>query len=227
MKKALRYFSTFELVLWLSSLAMILLSFLLFDRANYMALIASLVGATSLIYCAKGNPLGQLLMIAFSLLYGFISLTFAYYGEMITYLGMTLPMATVALISWMKNPYKGNRSEVRVSSVGKGELVRLLLMTAAITVVFYFILKYFGTANLLPSTFSVSTSFFAAYLSYRRSPYFAAAYAANDLVLIVLWTLASITDIHYISVAVCFVAFLFNDVYGFVNWRRMEKRQSK
>lgn len=41
------------------------------------------------------------LMIVFSLLYGVISYTCAYYGEMITYLGMTAPMALFALISFL------------------------------------------------------------------------------------------------------------------------------
>lgn len=79
---------------------------------------ASLVGVTSLIFNAKGNPFGQFLMVVFSLLYGIISFTFAYYGEMITYLGMTMPMAIFALISWLKNPYNGNKSEVKVNLRG-------------------------------------------------------------------------------------------------------------
>lgn len=53
------------------------------------------------------------------------------------------------------------------------------------------------------------------------------AYAANDMVLIALWILASAEDIRYISVVVCFVAFLVNDSYGFVSWRRMELRQAR
>ena len=65
----------------------------------------------------------------------------------------------------------------------------------------------------------------AVYLTFRRSPYFALAYAMNDIVLIVLWVLASVLDIRYISVVVCFVAFLFNDIYGFISWHRMKKRQ--
>ena len=76
-----------------------------------------------------------------------------------------------------------------------------------------------------PSTVSVATSFAAAYLTFKRSPYFALVYAANDVVLIVLWVLASLADIHYLSVVVCFVAFLFNDLYGFVSWQRMKARQ--
>lgn len=71
----------------------------------------------------------------------------------------------------------------------------------------------------------MATSFLAVYLTFRRSPYFALAYAANDVVLIILWTLAAREDISYLSVIICFVLFLVNDLYGYVSWKRMEKRQ--
>ena len=227
MKKKLDYFTHTELALWLISVFLIIISFSIFDRENHLTLLASLIGVTSLIFNAKGNPFGQLLMVIFSLLYGVISYTFSYYGEMITYLGMTMPMAVFALISWLRNPYKGNRAEVKVNSIGKAEQSFMWLATIAVTVAFYFILEHFGTANIIPSTLSVTTSFLAVYLTFRRSPYFALAYAANDIVLIVLWVMASITDIRYISVVVCFVAFLFNDIYGFISWQRMKKRQCR
>ena len=221
------YFSKKELTLWISSVILIVVSFCLFDRENYLTLTASLIGVTSLIFNAKGNPFGQFLMVLFSLIYGVISFTFAYYGEMITYLGMTLPMSVFALISWLKNPYNGNKAEVKVNRISKKEHIFMWILTVAITVGFYFILNTLHTANIVPSTISVATSFLAVYLSFRRSPYFALAYAANDIVLIVLWVLASITDIRYISVVVCFAAFFVNDMYGFVNWRKMEKKQNQ
>ncbi len=227
MRKLFNYFSKFEIGLWTFSILLIILSFLFFDRMNYLTLIASVIGVTSLIFNAKGNPFGQVLMIIFSLLYGIISYTFAYYGEMITYLGMTMPMAVFALISWLQNPYKENKAEVKVNSISKKEHIFMWILTLIITAVFYFILKYFNTANIIPSTLSVTTSFLAVYLTFRRSPFFALAYASNDVVLIVLWVWASITDIHYISVAVCFVAFLLNDIYGFISWQKMKKRQSE
>lgn len=223
--KLIKYFSKFELSLWLSSLVLILISYFLFDRSSTLTLIASLLGATSLIFCAKGNPFGQLLMVIFSILYGYISISFAYYGEMITYVGMSGPMALYALISWLKNPYKGNKSEVQVNRLKGRDITFMSFFALLVTVIFYFILKHFNTANLLPSTLSVTTSFAAVYLSARRSPYFALVYALNDLVLIVLWVLASIEDPSYISVVVCFVMFLANDSYSFYNWRRMQKRQ--
>jgi len=190
-------------------------------------LFASLIGVTSLIFNAKGNPLGQLLMIIFSLLYGIISYTFSYYGEMITYLGMTMPMAVFAFVSWLKNPYNGNRAEVKVNTISKKEILFMLLITIAVTVVFYFILDFFNTSYIVPSTLSVTTSFIAVYLTFRRSPYFALVYAANDIVLIVLWILASMHEIYYISVVVCFIAFLVNDIYGYVSWVKMKNRQNK
>ena len=225
MRRLLSYFSKVEIALWVSSVFLIIISFWAFDRVNDLTLAASLIGVTSLIFNAKGNPFGQVLMILFSLLYGVISYRFAYYGEMITYLGMTMPMAVFALVSWLRNPYKGNRAEVKVNGIGKGEWALMWLAAALVTLLFYFILAHFHTANLLPSTLSVTTSFVAVYLTFRRCPQFALAYAANDAVLIVLWVSASFADIHYVSVAVCFVAFLFNDIYGYVSWQRMKKRQ--
>ena len=192
-----------------------------------MVLCASLLGVTSLIFNAKGNPFGQFLMVIFSLLYGFISYTFSYYGEMITYLGMTMPMAFFTLVSWLKNPYNGNKAEVKVNSISKKEHAFMWISTLIVTVVFYFILTYFNTANIVPSTLSVTTSFVAVYLTFRRSPYFAIAYALNDIVLIILWILASFSDIKYVSVVFCFVAFLFNDIYGFISWKKMKERQNK
>lgn len=139
---------------------------------------------------------------------------------------MTLPMAVFALVSWLKNPYKDNHAEVKVNTISKKETIFMFVLTLGVTILFYFILDAFGTANLLVSTFSITTSFLAVYLTFRRSPYFALAYAANDVVLIILWILASLQTIKYLSVVVCFIAFLFNDIYGFISWQRMKKRQS-
>lgn len=221
----LEYFTKGEIALWCISVALIVSSFFIFDRENYLTLIASLIGVTSLIFNAKGNPFGQFFMVVFSILYGIISFTFAYYGEMITYLGMTAPMAIFALISWLRNPYNGNKAEVKVNRLKFKEIILMIILTAIITLIFYYILAVFHTANLILSTISITTSFLAVYLTFRRSAFYAIGYAANDIVLIVLWGLATIYDISYMSVAICFVVFFVNDIYGFINWSRMQKRQ--
>lgn len=226
-KKLLNYFNLTEKLIWSISVIVIIVSFFLFENDGYLTLVASLIGVTSLIFCAKGNPFGQFLMIIFAIIYSIISFSFQYYGEMLTYLGMSLPMAIFSLVSWLRNPFNENKSEVRVNKITRKEVAFMTALTLFVTVAFCFILEYFNTANLIPSTFSVSTSFLAAYLTFRRSPYFALAYASNDIVLIVLWVLASFKDISYISVVICFVVFLVNDLYGFISWLKMMKRQEK
>lgn len=61
----LNYFTKTEWALWLSSVLAILISALLFGKQAPLALIASLIGVTSLIFSAKANPIGQGLVIIF------------------------------------------------------------------------------------------------------------------------------------------------------------------
>ncbi len=217
--------SAIDMIIWISSATAVVLAFCIFDRKNYLNLIAALLGVTSLILSAKGNPISQVLIIIFSILYGLISYQCAYYGEMLTYIGMTAPMAVIALISWLRHPYKGNHHEVAVNQLRKREIPLIVVLTVLVTAAFYPLLAYFHTANLIPSTISIATSFLAVYLTFRRSPYFALAYAANDIVLMVLWISASFKDISYLSVVICFAAFLINDIWGFISWAHMKKRQ--
>lgn len=214
----------FELTLWITSLAVVTASYLIVNTSDILPLCASLIGVTALIFVAKGRSIGQLLTIVFSVFYGIISIKNQYYGEMITYLGMSAPMALVALISWIKNPYK-NTAEVKVNSLSRKQLTLMSVSCVAVTIAFYFILRALGNASLLFSTLSVTTSFLASYLTALRSPYYALAYSANDIVLIILWIVASMENPEYVPMIACFVMFLANDLYGFYNWRKMKKRQ--
>ena len=214
----------FEWCLWLTSVAVVAGTYIGFQSGDALNLIASLIGVTALIFVAKGHVLGQALTIVFAVFYGAISVAVRYYGEAITYLGMTAPMAAVALITWLRHPYQDS-AEVAVRRLTKAQCAVMLLLTALVTAAFYFILRALGNAALAVSTLSITTSFLASYLTAMRSPYYALAYAANDLVLIALWVIASLADIASVPMVACFVMFLANDVYGFISWKRMEKRQ--
>lgn len=216
----------FEWTLWISSLSVILVSSLFSGPEGLLSGIASLIGVTALIFVAKGMVLGQVMIIIFAVFYGIISFAFNYYGEVITYLGMSAPMALLALIFWIKNPF-GDTGEVKVRKQLTFKQILIGICGALlVTLVFYFILKELGNASLMISTFSVTTSFIASYLVFLRSPYYALAYAVNDIVLIVLWIIAATKDISCLSMILCFIMFFINDLYGFYNWRRMQKKQS-
>lgn len=225
MKRLFTYFSKFEWGILLGSYLLIALSFFLFDRENALGILAPILGVSAIMLGAKGNFIGQILMIIFSIFYAIVSFREAYYGEVITYACMTLPMSVYAIVCWLRNPFRGQKTQVKVGRVTRREAGFLFLLTAAVTLIFYFILGAMGTADLFVSTVSVSTSFAAVYLTARRSPFFAIAYAANDLVLIILWIIASLRDASSLSIVACFAAFLLNDGYEFFSWRHMERRQ--
>ncbi len=79
MKQAFSYFSPFERGLWLGSVAIIIASFLLGGQFDALYCFTTLLGVTALVFLAKGNVIGQVLIVIFSLLYGYI-----YFGLPIT-----------------------------------------------------------------------------------------------------------------------------------------------
>ena len=225
MKNPFKTLTRFELALWITSLSVIAGSAAVAGD-GWLSTAASLVGVTALIFVAKGMVLGQVLTVVFAIFYGIVSFYLRYYGEMITYLLMTAPMAVVAIVTWLRHPYRDS-DEVEVAPMSRAKWLLLAVSTAAVTFVFYFILRAMGNASLAVSTLSIATSFAASALTFLRSEYYAAAYAANDIVLIILWVIAAIGDISYLPMVFCFVMFFANDLYGFVNWRRMKRKQEK
>lgn len=185
-----------ERLLWGGSLLVLTVVFYGFSRSTRMAWAASLVGASTLIFCARTEPVGQALMIGFSILYGILSFRCAYYGEMITYLGMSGPMAALSMVSWLLHPFEKGKSQVQIERLSLNKIVCLFFFSLLVTGIFYVVLKELNTAHLKWSTISVFTSFAAVLLTFWRSPYYALGYAANDL-------------------------------YGFCNWRKMEKIQQE
>lgn len=223
-KNPFRDLTKFELTLWITSICVIAGSYILSGSKDMLTVIASLIGVTALIFVAKGYVIGQVLTVVFAVFYGIISFYLRYYGEMITYLGMSAPIAMLTVIEWIRHPYKGT-NEVQVSTLSRTRIAVMAAGATIVTAAFYFILRALGNASLIPSTISVTTSFLASYLTFCRSPYYALAYAANDIVLIALWVIASVSDLSYIPMVLCFVMFLVNDMYGFFNWKQMQKRQ--
>ena len=223
-KKLFASLSIFERVLYIFSVTLVVLSFIISPEKSVLSLIASLVGVTALIFIAKGYVIGQVLIIIFALLYGVVSFMQGYYGEVMTYGFMSAPMAVVSIISWLKHPYEGSKT-VKVNKLKWYHLVIMVVLTAIVTVTFYFILGALGTASIYVSTLSVATTFASVYLTFLRSPYYAIGYFFNDIVLITLWIIASIKDPSRISMVICFAVFMANDLNGFISWKRMQKRQ--
>lgn len=206
MNNPIRNLSRREWLLWIGSLTIVAVSNILSQDEDWLTLVAAMVGVTSLVFAAKGNVWAQILMIIFSVLYGIISYRFRYWGEMITYLGMSMLMAIWLTITWIKNPSKENGNEVAIRKLNCKHSI-LLVFSVLLLQVDFIVLQALNTPNIVFSTISVTTSFLAAALTMLRSSYYALGYASNDIVLIVLWGLASIENPAYIPVIVNFAIF--------------------
>lgn len=217
--------SLFEKILWALSALGVTFLFFLVPEKNPLTLVATLFGVTSLIFTAKGHVSGQILALVFCVLYAAVSLTFRYYGEAITYMLMTFPSDLVSTIVWLKNPAENGKREVKIEHLNVKKSFITLFLTAAATFIFYFVLKALGTANLGISTVSISTSMIASIFTIMRLPYYALGYTANDIVLILMWILASVENSVYVPMVLNFVIFLINDLYGFVSWKKIRRSQ--
>ncbi len=218
-------FNIFDLVLWIFSVSAIIIPCFFFD-VDILSTISAIIGVTGLIMVAKGLPIGQILLVIFSILYAIKSFQIGYYGEMITYLFMSMPVALVTAVIWYKNPFEKGKPQVKVATLKKSTCVIFCVLAVATTIAFFFILKYFNTPNLIVCTISVLTSFFGAGLLLLRTPFYAIGYACNDIVLIILWTLTCISDITVLPMIICFTVFCMSDLYGFVCWIKMKKYQT-
>ena len=224
-RESVRQLKIGEKLLWLFSVMGITLSFFIMRNTDYLTLIDSLIGVSALIFVAKGNVIGQVMTVIFGVFYGIISAQYHYWSEVITYLGMTAPIALGAVVTWLRHPYE--KGEVKVREMKRRDWVILALLTIAVTILFYFVLRWLDTPNIVFSTISIATSFSASALVLLRSEYYGIFYGMNDVVLIVLWTLASIENINYFPMVLCFVIFLINDLYGFYNWQKIKRRQNR
>ena len=69
-----------ERVLWLVSMAVVALASVLGGQTTAAGVLGPVIGVTALIYIARGAVLGQVLMVVFSLVYGYLSFQCQYYG---------------------------------------------------------------------------------------------------------------------------------------------------
>ncbi len=225
MKNPFKGFTIQEWIIYLSSLIIVLVSNFIGGQVDLINLLCTVMGVTALIFIAKGNVIGQMISVVFGVLYSITAIKYRYYSEIITYLGMTAPLALISIFTWIKNPYKKGENVVKIRLLTLNEGLFLTGLTLVVTTIFFFVLKHLETPNLFVGTVSIATSFVASYLMVRRISYYAIAFMCNDVVLIVLWVLASFDDLTYLSMVACFLTFLVNDLYAFTRWKIREKKQ--
>lgn len=193
-------------------------------KATWVDLGFTLLYFWTAILLAKGKFACYIIGIISTFFYAYDSFINVYYGEVIISMCCTLPLMIVGLVNWIKHQDKDNT--VIIKDVSKKELIVLLTSQAILFMGYYYMLKAFNTNNLLISTISIVVSVIASYLTARRSEHGFIGFIINDVVLIGLWGLPIIQgNLSIMTVELCPVLLLINDIYGVYNWRRIKSEQ--
>lgn len=226
MKNLFKNWNWFEIVFLGLSLVGLSFCFAFTPDRNWFSYIVSIVGVVSVLTVAKGLIIAPFINIGYNILYAIISIFQHFYGEAIIYIGLMIPISVASIISWLKNKNKENQSVVEINKIHGMEYLYLFIGALMATVAFYFILKALNTSELIISTISLITSVVASYLMLRRCSYYALGFVANDIVLIVLWSMVVVNSgIQFLPSVISFCIFLINDIYGFIHWKIEEKKQ--
>ena len=225
MLKFLKKWSMFEIILLVSSVLITVMFGIIF-KSDILTVVTSLVGILCALLLAKGLVSGQLVGIAIVILYSLVSYKNGFYGEMIIYIGIMLPMYVWGIFEWIKHKNSKTNS-IEVNEISKKEWAIVSFIAVILFVVFYFLLKKLRTSELIVSTLSVVDNLFAVYLLARRSKYGFVSYIVNDLILILLWGIPVIQgNLLLLPMLMNPVVNLVNDSYGVINWTKLQKEQS-
>lgn len=214
----------FEKFLLFASIILVALVGIIF-KSDLLTTICSIVGIITALLLAKGKNLGQIVGLLIVALYSIVSFKNKFYGEVIIYLCIMLPMYIIGIISWLKHQNKETNT-VEVNSIKTKEWIIVSIVSLIAFISIYFLLKLFNTNQLFISSLSVIDSLFAIYLGIRRSKYSFYFYVVNDLILILLWGIPVISG-SLILLPMVFnpIINFINDVYGIYNWKKLEKIQ--
>lgn len=220
----LKEWTKLEKILLLSSIITVSLVGIIF-KSDILTTICSIVGIITALLLAKGKNLGQVFGLFIVALYSIVSFKNGFYGEVIIYLFIMLPMYIMGIISWIKHQNEETNT-VEVNKIKTKEWIIISIIGVIVFVGIYCLLKVFDTKELFISSLSVIDSLFAIYLGIRRSKFSFYFYVINDIILILLWGIPVVKG-SLILLPMVFnpLINLINDMYGIYNWKRLENEQ--
>ncbi len=222
--KLFKDWTNFEKILLFGSIVIVSIVGIAF-KSDVLTVSCSIVGIITVLLLAKGKNLGQVFGLLITILYSIVSYKNKYYGEVLIYALLMLPMYVIGIISWISHKNEKTNS-VEINSIKRKEWVIVSFIFVGVFVGIYYLLKVFNTNELIVSTISVLASLFAVYLQIRRSKYSFGFYLINDIILMFLWGIPVLHG-NYILVPMLLnptINFI-NDAYGFYNWKMTEKIQ--
>lgn len=219
MNKILKDWNRFEKTLLFVSIILISISGIV-NKSEILTIITSFFMIICALTQAKGKVISQFIGVIAIILYSIIAFQNQYYGEVIIYIIVLLPMYLVGIYSWITNKNE-ETNKVNQNNLSKKEWAILGVLDVLLFGILYYVLKYFNTSQLIVSTLSMLASLMANYLIVRRNKYSFLFYIINDLILVILWGIPVLQgEFSLIPILIDPVLLLINDSYGWKNWNK-------
>lgn len=194
-------------------------------KSNFFTLFTALTVVTTTMLLAKGKKEAYIFFLICNILYVYVAFNNRYFGEVLLYLFLIIPMCISSLISWIRHPNKDTNT-VEVNSITRKERMIVYLSIVPLSIGLYFLLRAFNTNELIVSTFTFVCSLLANYYQIRRNKMSFYFYVIQDVALLILWIIPIAKgNLSLLPLIINSTFNLFFDSYGVYNWKKLEKKQ--
>ena len=223
--KTWKGYNILDLILILTGIIVVTITGILFGSPWYI-IVSTLLGLLCVFTQAKGKISTHFIGIIHFCFYIFISYTQKYYGEAILYLSIMLPMYIYGVIHWLANRDKKENVVIVKSNLSKKEWLFSSIGFVLLSVGVFFLLRALKTSQLITNTLSFVSMLPAVYLLIRRCKWNQVAFLINDFIVPILWLVLVIQgDLSFLPMVVYHVFQITYDIYGLIEWIKLEKRQ--
>lgn len=223
------YFKDWNLFekIWLLTFTIVNIYLFFAWQDSWIGLTASLTGMLCVVLTAKAKISSFYWGLINILTYSYVAYKSAYYGDVMLNMLYFLPMTFFGIYFWKKNVKKEKETKtVLVRSLSWKNKAYWLILSVIVVFVYGLFLKWLnGTLPFVDSTTTIFSIVATILLTKRCSDQWF-YWIMVDVFSIVMWAYIFLRDGNEVSMLVMWSAFLVNALYGYYNWRKMEKQQN-
>jgi len=226
MKRYFKGWNLFEKI-WLLTFTLVNIYLFFAWQDSWIGLIASLTGMLCVVLTAKARISSFYWGLINILTYSYVAYKSAYYGDVMLNMLYFLPMTFIGIYFWKRNLKKNNKGEVAVKSLNWKNRFIWFGSAIIILIIYGLILKIIkGTLPFIDSATTVFSIIATIMLNKRLTEQWF-FWIMVDVLSIIMWAYIFIKSQGDVSMLVMWSAFLVNALYGYYNWRKMEKNQNE
>lgn len=213
-------------VIWLTVSILSVAACSFFFNDTLYGIIAAVCGITASVLTGKGKISAYVIGGISRVIYGFIALKAAFYGEVMLNFFYFVPMEFYGIYVWNKN-MNAQTKEVRKRSMNLKQLFILFITIAVLTTAYGFVLKRIGGRLPFVDSLTNIISIIAMILTIKRYSQTWILWMIVNAVSILMWLVSFASGTGSAAVLMMWIIYFINSLIMFVKWtREIYKKQT-